>query len=201
MIVVDGSEYTKDVQHFGNLEELLSDVTADAVLEGRTVTDVLVNNELFSEIYPHQAEDITSDLMSSVEIRSMPDGQMAQDMVGELDKVCRMMMAGARNVARLFRQAEDSSALELLQDLLDVTRDFMAMQQSLRTEYHVQSSADLGAQMSALDALLSEMGDVLAQEDWVLLADLLEYEFQPQCEAWQRVIAELRQGVTCAVKQ
>ena len=37
------------------------------------------------------------------------------------------------------------------------------------------------------------MSDVLENEDWILLADLLEYEFMPQCEEWQAFSERLHQ--------
>ena len=46
-----------------------------------------------------------------------------------------------------------------------------------------------------LVAMLSEMGDVLENEDWILLADLLEYEFIPQCDEWRSTSEVLHQQV------
>ena len=159
MIIIDGSQSEKSISAFANLEELLKDVMQDDQMTNRVVTDVLVNNEAFSEIYPHQAEDIACSEISSIEVRSVPMAEMAVDMSAELGKVAQMMAHGSREVARLFRAASDTDALELFQDLLDVTEKF--------------------------SSLLSEMGDVLENEDWILLADLLEYEFIPLCDDWR----------------
>lgn len=135
MIIVDGNTRNEGIGTFANLEEVLNHIMQDESMENRIVTDVLVNNEIFSEIYPHQAEDITVDGISSVEVRSVPVSEMAVNMAGEMGKVARMMAHGARHVARLFRAAEDTEALELLQDLLDVTRDFMGMVSELRKNF------------------------------------------------------------------
>ena len=43
--------------------------------------------------------------------------------------------------------------------------------------------------------MLSEMGDVLENEDWILLADLLEYEFIPQCNDWRDTSTVLHKQV------
>ena len=201
MILVDGRDYGKDVQNFGTLEELLIDVKNGAEMQGRIVTDVLVNNEIFSEIYPHQADDITTNLFSSVEIRSVPNSKLALDIVGEMDKVCKMMKAGSRTISSLLRRSANAEALELFQDLLDVTRDFLAMQNGLRLEFGIEVSGEYGMQVKVLDALLAEMNSVMEQEDWVLLADLLEYEFGPQCEGWEKVVSGLQDDIRNAVNQ
>ena len=127
MIVIDGCKSDKELSGFSNLEEVLTSLMQDKSLEGRVVTDVLVNDEAFSEIYPHQAEDMSCENITSVELRSVPVAQMTIDIVAEMEKVAKMMASGASHVSRLFREASDADALELLQDLLDVTRDFMAM--------------------------------------------------------------------------
>ena len=201
MIIVDGCKSEKEISNFANLEEVLVDVMDDSKMEGRIVTDVLVNNESFSEIYPHQAEDMSCDSISSVEVRSVPANQMAKDMSAELGKVAMMMVGGAKNVARLFREAADTDALELLQDLLDVTRDFMATAGVLRARYADNLEAEFTVKVEKLGDLLSEMSDVLENEDWILLADLLEYEFIPLCEDWKNLSDKLHLTISAVVAQ
>ena len=191
MIIVDGCKSDREISSFANLEEVLANVMQDEKMDDRVVTDVFVNNESFSEIYPHQAEDMSCDNISSVEVRSVPIAELAVDMSAEMGKVARMMGSGARNVARLFREASDTDALELLQDLLDVTRDFMGMITALRDRYLGGADEEFTRKAEKLADLLSEMSDVLENEDWILLADLLEYEFLPMCEEWQEVSEHL----------
>ena len=184
MIIIDGAQSEKSITAFANLEELLKDVMQEDNMVNRVVTDVLVNNEAFSEIYPHQAEDIDCSDISSIEVRSVPVAEMAVEMSAEMGKVAQMMGHGAREVARLFRAASDTDALELFQDLLDVTRDFMGMLGELRSRYTNGALPDFAEKTEKFSNMLSEMGDVLENEDWILLADLLEYEFIPLCNDW-----------------
>lgn len=195
MIIIDGTECEKNISAFANLEELLKDVMQDDKMTDRVVTDVFVNNESFSEIYPHQAEDIACDEISSIEVRSVPMAEMAVDMSAEMGKVAQMMAQGARQVARLFREASDTDALELFQDLLDVTRDFMGMLGELRAHCTNHGLPDFVEKTEKFSSLLSEMGDVLENEDWILLADLLEYEFIPQCDDWRATSEDLHRQV------
>lgn len=201
MIIIDGRQSELNVGNFANLEEILVNVMCDGIMENRVVTDVLVNNETFSEIYPHQAEDIGSDFIKSVEVRSVPVGEMAVSIAREMYKVAQIMANGSHHVARLFRQAEDAEALELFQDLLDVTRDFMAMLGVLRAEFALSNTKEFMENVDQFSSLLSEMTEVLESEDWILLADLLEYEFLPVCESWKKVIQVLREDIRQAVRQ
>lgn len=199
MIVIDGRQSEMSVANFTNLEEILVTVMQEDAMENRVVTDVLVNEENFSEIYPHQAEDIGSEFIKCVEVRSVPVNEMAVNIAREMYKVAQIMANGSRHVARLFRQAEDAEALELFQDLLDVTRDFMSMLGVLRSEFAMSNTKEFSATVDVFSSLLSEMSEVLENEDWILLADLLEYEFLPVCENWKKVIQLLREDIRQSV--
>jgi len=195
MIAVDGRDTGLQIQGFENLEQLLIKVMEDKHLTGRIVTDVMVNGEPFSEIYPHQAEDVETAEIESVEIVSMPTAEMAVNITRELYKVVTLMDHGARRVAELFRKADDSEALEVYQDLLDVTRDFMGMIGVLRGEFSLKQNANFNEAAEELSSLFSEMVEVIENEDWILLADLLEYEFIPAVERWKKVVAQLREDI------
>lgn len=195
MIVIDGRQTGLSVNNFTNLEELLVKVMEDGELENRIVTDVLVNQQNFTEIYPHQAEDIEARDITSVEVVSMPLADMAVNITRELYKVVTLMDEGARHVAGLFRQADDGEALELFQDLLDVTRDFLGMIGVLREEFDLGDNEVFNSAVEEMSGLLTEMMEVTDNEDWILLADLLEYEFIPSAERWKKVIAKVREDI------
>lgn len=195
MLFIDGKKYDLGERNFQNLEQVFSTVMEDGALENRIVTDVLVNDEPFTEIYPHQAEDIEMSEVESVEIRTMAVNDMAVEITRELYKVVTIMSEGGKRVAELFRQADDAEALETYQDLLDVTRNFLQMVGLLRNEYSLKEHVQYADAAEELSGLFTEMSDVLENEDWILLADLLEYEFLPAVEKWKKVIAQLREDI------
>jgi hypothetical protein len=53
----------------------------------------------------------------------------------------------------------------------------------------------MDAALEAFSTLLNEMIEVQENEDWVLLADLLEYEFLPVVEKWVPVVKDLEKRV------
>ena len=201
MIIIDGTKTDLRIENFANLEEILVVAARDQRLENRVVTDVLLNKELFSELYPHQAEDIPAADIASVELRSMPFGEMAVGMTQELFKVSQLMSNASRTIARLFRQADNDEALEMLQDLLEVSRDFMSMIGVLRTEFFLSADTEFSTNVERLSALLGEMTEGLENEDWILFADLLEYEFVPLCEEWKQVIQNLRDEIRTVTEE
>lgn len=200
MLVIDGQNQDIDISGFDNLDQLFIKVMEDGALENRVVTDVFVNDKPFSEIYPHQSEDIDLRDVQNVEIRTIGVPEAAVEITRELYKVVNLMAEGASRVAQMFRQAEDAEALETYQDLIDVTRDFLGMIGVLRSEFALKDHKEFTEASEQFSDLFSEMNDVLANEDWVLLADLLEYEFLPAVNRWKKVVALLREDVRTSEK-
>jgi hypothetical protein len=195
MITVDGRDTGLQIQSFENLEQILMKMSDDKHFDGRVVVDVLVNKESFSEIYPHQAEDVESSEIESIEIVTMPTSEMAINIASELYKVVSIMDRGARRVAELFRKADDNEALEVYQDLIDVTRDFLGMVGVLRGQFSLKATPGFTEASADFSSLFTEMLEVMENEDWILLADLLEYEFIPAMERWKKVVAQLREDI------
>lgn len=195
MIVIDGQKSELALTSFSNLEEVFCSVMENGLLEDKIVTDVFINEEPFTEIYPHQSEDIEVDGIQSLEIKTVPVGEMAVSITRELYKVVRILSEGAKQVAELFRRADDAEALELYQDLLDVNRNFLNMISVLRDEFALADNQDFIDSVEELVNLFTEMTEVQENEDWILLADLLEYEFLPAIERWKKVIAGLRENI------
>ena len=195
MIVIDGTQTDIDISKFENLEQVFDNLLEGGHLNDRIVTDVLVNDEPFSEIYPNQSEDIEISEIDSLEIKSSSALEMADAITLELYKVISIMAGGGKQIAELFRQADDAEALELYQDLLDVTRDFLGMVSSLREHFSLEGNKEFEKVIEEFSGLFTEMTEVLENEDWILLADLLEYEFLPSVDKWKTVISSIREDI------
>jgi hypothetical protein len=198
MITIDGKQYDIGSQNFENLEQVFNKVVEDGHLEDRIVTDVKINEEPFTEIYPHQAEDMEMSEIDSVEIVTMGTDDMAVEITLELYKVVNIMAEGSKRIAELFRQADDAEALETYQDLIDVMRNFLNMIGVLRDQYSLKDHPEFMDSAEELNNMFTEMGSVLENEDWILLADLLEYEFLPAVEKWKKIIKQLRDDIRIA---
>lgn len=200
MIVIDGRESSLAISNFANLEEVLIKIMEEENLEQRIVTDVFVDDEAFSELYPHQAEDIDSQSFSRLELRTISFEQMAGDVVTELPKVIDIMANGSRRVAQLLRLSELAEGLEVLQDIIAVTREMLNTIHILRSQFSSGVSHDIDALGEVLGTLLGEIGDVMDAEDWMLVADLLEYEYLPACEGWRGIISAIADDIAASSK-
>jgi hypothetical protein len=195
MIVIDGRESNLSLSNYTTLEETLLRLVEEEGLEQRIITDVLVDNEAFTELYPHQAEDIETGDIQRLELHTVSLDQMATDVVGELPKIIDIMASGSRNVASLLRESELAEALDMLQDLVLVSRELLNTVHTLRSRYSSGACTELDALGETLGELLGEIADVMGNEDWILVADLLEYEYLPACDGWRDVINRIASDI------
>ena len=191
MLIIDGNEKKLQFADFANLETLLDEVVKFDNLEKRVITDVLVNDEPFSEIYPHQAEDIEMEMVDKVEIISIAEEEMIKNILIEMQKVITIMQSSSKQIAELFRQADDSEALEMYSDLLDVVRNFLGMISILYNQKNMLLKQKDSAIFDKFSELLNEIIEVQDNQDWILMADLLEYEFNPLLQEWQTLFNAL----------
>ena len=70
----------------------------------------------------------------------------------------------------------------------------------LRSEFALKDHKEFNEASEQLSGLFTEMTEVLSNEDWILLADLLEYEFLPAVNRWKKVVALLREDVRTSDK-
>ncbi len=194
MIIIDGQQSQFAIANFANLEELLVSVTQTETMSDRIVTDVFVNDEQFSELYPHQSEDIETSEIEKVEIISVLNSQMAVSITKELHKVNLIMQASTRQVAEGLREL-NNDALNLLVDTVNVTRDFMSMIAVLRSEFIDTVDEEFTEHVESISQLLAEINEVLESEDWFLLADLLEFEFLPACQGWESILINIEKQI------
>lgn len=195
MIIIDGITSDIQISSFDNLEDILMALIEDKSLENRVLTDIFINEEAFSELYPHQSEDIKSSDIQKLEICSSSLTQMADDVTGELHKVITLMSNGAQRCAALFRSSDINSALETLQDIIDVSRDFLGTISILCSEFKFDQNEDVIKISSSLSNIIEEMSDLIVLEDWVVLSDLVEFEFKPACEAWANILGLIAQEI------
>jgi hypothetical protein len=198
MIIIDGRQSSMEIGNFANLEEILVKVMENEVVSDHVVTDVIVNQEAFSEIYPHHAEDIEAEEIESVEVRTMSMNEMAGEVTKELFIVIKIMQSGSRGVAEMLRRGDTAEGLDVLQDLLEVTRNFLNTITLMHQRFPLQNISMYQSIASNLENLFTEMCTVMSEQDWLLLADLVEYEFMPACEEWEQIICLFIQDIEAA---
>ena len=184
-----------------NLEEILMKVISEHVQPGKIITGVKLNGTGYSERNPHDAASVPLKDIKTLEIDTMSAEEMAKHFFTNGEKYLDLLIKGAEKISELFRVADETEANEHYVEYLENLRLFLQMIAQCTEVLHVDLSAipfqkaTVKEEVQKLSGMMDQMLKVQEDEDWVMLADLLEYELIPLLKGWNEILALLqRQG-------
>lgn len=141
------------------------------------------------------AQDTLMTSTSSIELLEIELAHL-KDLVannlGNAKDYLEKLIPGFQKAADLFRMGNEQEAHKYYLQILDGIDWFSQVVQtivvSLKNEFDGQNYKD---QQAKLTNLMNQMLEANQNQDWVLLADLLEYEFIPFYEGWQEVLSRI----------
>ncbi len=156
-----------------------------------------LNGEVYSEEKPHDAVRITLSDIKALEIDTIATDEIAWRFLDSGVEQMDMIIQGAQKISELFRIADETEANEQYADFLETLRLFLQM----IVEVKAILSLDLAStfkggtvedRLQRLSEMMDRMLHVQEEEDWFMLADLLEYELIPLLEEWKSILPLLK---------
>jgi len=198
-ILIDRQSIEMETAGINNLEEVLVKIMDEHVKRGSAITTVKLNGAVYSEESPHDAVGVLISDIRTLEINTMGQEEIAlhflENGVGQLD----LLIQGAEKVSELFRIADEAEANEHYARLLESLRLFLQVVVQVKETLHLNLSAiafqndTVEQRFEKLSEIMDEMIEVQEKEDWIMLADLLEYELAPLLEEWKSIVPVLKQ--------
>jgi hypothetical protein len=176
-----------------NLEEILTRVMSEHVQPGKVITRVKLNGTGYSEENPHDAARVPSKDIKTLEIDTMSAEEMARHFFRNGGKYLDLLIKGAEKISELFRIADETEANEHYSEYLENLRLFIQMVAESKEALHLNLSAipfqnaTVEDEVQKLSNVMDQMLKVQENEDWVMLADLLEYELIPLLRGWESI--------------
>ncbi len=192
MIYINGQKSAFEINQFANLEELIVAANESCTSANEVITEIHLNDELFNELYPHQAEDIEPNEIQKVEIFSIGYNKMASDIVEELFKVTASIRVAATQASETLRRGDDFEALNTIQNMTDVARNFFNMINYFQADFNAPETAEYKETVNKFNNIVDEINTEMENEDWILVADLLEFEVAPLCAEFDEYLKTLR---------
>jgi len=193
-VLLDRRSIEMEGVQFENLEEVLLNVMKNHVEPGKMVTEVNLNGRCYSEEQPHDAARIPLTSIHTIEIHTVAEMEMARQLLVEGRGHLEIMRRASRKLAELFRIADEGEANEQYAEFVESLRLFLKMLGGINQilDLELPSVPFAGGTVKDKVALLSEVTDQMMgfqeQEDWILLADHLEYHMAPLLEEWKEVL-------------
>ena len=183
-LLVDGQQ-TGMIGAFANLEDILARIASDQDGRDRVVWSVKLNGQNYSETVPHDSKGIIIDDIRSLEIDTMGRTEIVQDFLRNGGNMVEILYESAKKISGIFRKTDEKEANKYFAEFIDLYRNFFYMLQQSGDIMEINfDTADIkgssvNERLMTLQKLFDQMIHVQEQEDWIMLADLLEYELAP----------------------
>ncbi|MHB8068408.1 MAG: hypothetical protein ACYDIC_10965 [Desulfobaccales bacterium] len=187
-----------DLSHLRNLEEALMELNEKFIPTGEQLFQVQINGQFFTERYPRESRYITLGEVSTLDLKTVTDTDIARSMLGDAALKVQTLVQALEKGAALFRLAAEDEANYYFAQVLDALRWLLQTGegacQVLDVDIAKECSPKIGNVSDLIKRfqdLLDEMLQVYQEEDYILLADLMEYELLPMVQEWQKILSLL----------
>ncbi len=195
-VFLDNQPIDVNVKDYNNLEDLIYGVMTDFIPGNRLLVEVKVNDITFSERWPGEAKIIPIDKILKLDFYTEPLEKVASKMLDDLPKQIDMINKGLLDAAELYRVADEQEANLNFIKMIAALRDFITFITQLRKTNIINweelniDGMEIETHYEKLNKLTDEILDVQEDEDWILLADLIEYELKPIMEKWKEFLEQ-----------
>jgi hypothetical protein len=197
-VTINDQSLPEDFSHLRNLEEVILELSDKFIPTGQQLFQVRINGEFFTERYPRESRYVSVKDVADLDLKTISDSDMARVILRDAAGQVESLVEALQKSADLFRLAAEDEANHYFAQVLDALRWLMQTGegacQILEVELsQVQDShsGDVGEFLVSLQEVLEEMLQVYEEEDYILVADLMEYELLPRVQEWQKILMRL----------
>jgi hypothetical protein len=175
-------------QSMSHLEELLLFALTMENQHKEIVTEVKVDGAVYSEAYPHHAQEIPLDKIRQVEIHTQTEKDFAKDFIDLIPTYLDKLEAGFKTSARLLKSPfEKSSGFQILGLSVDGLRHFKSHHDQVRLTL---GEGEIGLMPKEFWQRLEQMIDPLlqleTQRDAISISIFLGDQVVPFFSEWKK---------------
>ena len=195
-ITINGSLVNKSIEHINNLEEILINLSDTSLPPNHLVGSVTVNGNEFSEVFPGQAKEIAAVNINDLDIETVSLEKFAEAAIKDSAFFVKNIITSVNKTAELFRIYDETEANEKMAQIIDPLRALIVFINSTRIDLKWDFENDqidghpIVKDWEKLHSVIDELKLTQEEGDWILYADLLEYELVPVLNVWVNIFEE-----------
>ena len=188
-ISINGAEAEESSFQGETLKEVL-----DVILKSRRDSYVrriwLEGQEVSSSAMDTLMTSITSIELLELELAHL--GDLLANNLANAKEYLEKLIPGFQKAADLFRMGNEQEAHKFYLQVLDGIDWFSQVVLNIvKSRGNQVEGQSLGDRQEKLTGLMAQMLEANQNQDWVLMADLLEYEMIPYYEDWQEPLSHI----------
>ncbi|MGH0033715.1 MAG: hypothetical protein ACQGVK_01665 [Myxococcota bacterium] len=189
-LISNGEESTLDVGDFTSVGEAIAQYTGGPEKVDLVLTRLCLDGREVPEEEWDEARGLTLDGIHALEIEATPVDEVARRSLHEVSEYGPRVRDALVRVVDGLRRGETQRACALYATSLDAISVVLFAVNASAARFAAEAES-LAGMDAALLPWLKELADSQEREDWVSVADLLEFELIPLLEGWFERIAEV----------
>ena len=164
------------------LQDILNDLINNHLGGLRTLREVKINGAPYAQEAMGQPTRVFRTQISRLEVETQGTREVALHFMSNANHYLRTIAASSERVAEMFRTSDEREASEHYLRTLDSLQLFMQVLATARDAFNLDFTRSLPdgswpeMHLERLLTLIKEMLAAQEEEDWILLADLLQYD-------------------------
>ncbi len=204
-IKIDGNYV--DLSVHGNKQDSLYDFISNGIVnfipKGRVIKDIYLNGTKFDEllINDEKAKALGLGEGGELSIITMGSNELILESISAINNYFNDLSKNLSKVSDLLRVGNDKDGFnDFAADLKGVTAFVQIMDKLapfLNIDYSIYTYKEktIKAYFDDLEAVLSKILETQKDRDYIMLADVIEFEMEPLLKVWQEVLESLKSRI------
>lgn len=192
-VIINGQNVEAEKIPGGNLEEILGEIQEHQV-DGNVVGQVLVNGKDYNEDVPHAAVELERSDIDTLELTTRTAEEIAAHFIENGGLIVESMLNSLPRIVEMFRLGDETEANEHYLNFLESLHLLMGTLENaggilgLNFNSSSDGSASIEESMEKLSDVMSDLLRIQEENDWIYLADILEYDLTSELKVFQSAL-------------
>jgi hypothetical protein len=176
---------------FNTWQELLTDLEASKLAENEVIISVHFDGDEIMHFRTADTLNIPLNSLQEVRVEAAGRNEMLRGAVQDAHSYLSSLKSSMLEIAEMFRSGRPDQGNARLQQLFEGLKTFIALSRGIELSLCGIPTAD----GSVVEKAIEQMGPTLqdqigaqAQSDWMLLADILEYDLAPNLKTFEGIL-------------
>jgi hypothetical protein len=180
------------------LEDMLVDIMSFHIPPDRILSEVRVDGRTYGERQSREAVFLERQAINRLDLVTVPAATLAELLLSSGPAHLNVLIEAAKKMADEFRLNEEAEANEKFVVFLQAMQDFFSfLGQALDVLAIPMTRVEVGGlsaqeRLQALTDVLTAMSERQDENDWILLADTIEYELVPVLDDWLVILTQVK---------
>lgn len=205
-ITINGAPYEMTMEHHATLGQVYKQLISSLTESGMVVAGIEVNGEAIpgGKIWDLSSQSVTE--IQTLDLITRQTAEMVHEAFVSANQHLQLLISETEKTATMFRVGEELGAQDRFGKCVSGLQWFLKALDALRgmmeLDYANMAVGGVSVEVTIQEfvPMMDEILEAQAENDAILLADLLEYELVPKLNRWRELLPELEEKTLASVK-